>query len=144
MWLKVTPRAQTVDLKGKKHYSQALKTNQGTMVGVCLDRCQKCTSDSILLFSIFECTEKLCVLSHFSHIWLFCDPIDCSPPGSSVHGILQARIQEWVTMPFSRGSSQPRDWTQVSCFAGRFFTIWGPRETSIPVPLSYVGCTWAR
>ena len=42
------------------------------------------------------------------HIWLFWDPMDCSPPGSSVHGILQARIPEWVTIPFSRGSSQPR------------------------------------
>jgi len=45
------------------------------------------------------------------------------PPGSSVHGILQARILEWVAMPFSRGSSQPRDQTQVSCIAGRFFTM---------------------
>ena len=48
-----------------------------------------------------------------------CDPMDCSPPGSSVHGILQARILEWVVMPFSRGSSQPRDRTRVSCTAGR-------------------------
>ena len=38
-----------------------------------------------------------------------CDPTDCSPPGSSVHGILQARILEWVVMPSSKGSSQPRD-----------------------------------
>ena len=52
-----------------------------------------------------------------------CDPVDCSPPGSSVHGILQARILEWVAVPSSRGSSQPRDRTQVSCIAGRFFTI---------------------
>ena len=52
-----------------------------------------------------------------------CDPMDGSPPGSSVHGILQARILEWVAMPSSRGSSQPRDQTQVSCTAGRFFTI---------------------
>ena len=44
-----------------------------------------------------------------------CDPIDCSPPGSSVHGILQPRILEWVTISFSWGSSWPRDWTQVSC-----------------------------
>ena len=43
-----------------------------------------------------------------------CDPIDCSPPSSSVHGILQARILWWVVMPSSRGSSQPRDWTHVS------------------------------
>ena len=51
-----------------------------------------------------------------------CDPMDCSPPGSSVHGILQARILEWVIIPFSKGSSRPRDQTQVSCIAGRFFT----------------------
>ena len=58
-----------------------------------------------------------------------CHPMDCSPPGSSVHGILQARILEWVTMPFSRGSSWPRDRTRGSCLAGRFFTIWATRET---------------
>ena len=52
-----------------------------------------------------------------------CDPMDCSPPGCSVHGILQARILEWVAMPSSRGSSQPRYQTQVSRIAGRFFTI---------------------
>ena len=46
-----------------------------------------------------------------------CDPTDCSPPGSSVHGILKARILEWVAIPSSRGSSQPRDRTQVSCIA---------------------------
>ena len=49
-----------------------------------------------------------------------CHPMDCSPPGSSVHGILQARILEWVAMPSSRGSSRPRDWTHISCTAGRF------------------------
>ena len=47
----------------------------------------------------------------------------CNPPGSSAHGILQARILESVTISFSRKSSQPRDQTQVSCIAGRFFTI---------------------
>ena len=50
------------------------------------------------------------------------DPMDCSPPGFSVHGILQARILEWVAMPSPRGSSQPRDRTQVSRTAGGFFT----------------------
>ena len=54
--------------------------------------------------------------------------MDCSPPGSSVHGVLQARILEWVAIPFSRGSSQPRDRTQVSCIAGGFFTSWATRE----------------
>ena len=51
----------------------------------------------------------------------------CDPMDYTVHGILQARIQEWVAFPFSRGSSQPRDWTQVSCIAGRFFTSWATR-----------------
>ena len=50
------------------------------------------------------------------------NPINCSLPGSSVHGILQARLLEWVAMPASRGSSQPGDQTQVSCIAGGFFT----------------------
>ena len=52
-----------------------------------------------------------------------CDPMNCSPPGSSVHGILQARILEWVAMPSSRGFSRHRDQTQVSHIAGKFFTI---------------------
>ena len=52
-----------------------------------------------------------------------CDPMDYSLPGSSVHGILQARILEWVAMLSNRGSSQPRDPTQVSHVAGRFLTI---------------------
>ena len=56
-----------------------------------------------------------------------CDSVDCSLPGSSFHGILQARILEWVTIPFSRGSSQFKDWTQVSCIAGGFLPSesWG-------------------
>ena len=60
----------------------------------------------------------------------FCDSMDCSPPGSSVHGILQARVLDWVAIPFSTESSQPRDWTQVSCIAGGLFTVWAARETS--------------
>ena len=52
-----------------------------------------------------------------------CDPMDYSPPGSSTHGILQARILEWAAISFSRGSSQPRDQTQVSRNAGRLSTI---------------------
>ena len=54
--------------------------------------------------------------------------MDCSPPGSSVHGILQARILEWVAISFSRGSSQPSDWTQVSRIAGRCFNLRTTRE----------------
>ena len=56
--------------------------------------------------------------------WTICNPMDYT-----VHGILQARILEWVAFPFSRGSSQPRDQTQVSHIAGRFFTSWATRES---------------
>ena len=51
----------------------------------------------------------------------------CGLPSSLVHGILQARILEWIATPFSRGSSQPRDRTRVSCTAGQFFTVWATR-----------------
>ena len=56
------------------------------------------------------------------------NPVDCSLPGSSAHGILQENILEWVTIPFSRGSFWPRDQTQVSCIADRVFTIWAVRD----------------
>ena len=52
----------------------------------------------------------------------------CDPTDYTVHGILQARILEWVAIPFSKGSSQPRDQTQVSLILGRFFTSWATRE----------------
>ena len=68
-----------------------------------------------------------------------CDPTDCSLPGFYVHGILQSRILEWAAIPFSRGSSQPRNQTWVSCVACRFFTVWatgkftGPQLHTTPV-----------
>ena len=66
--------------------------------------------------------ESGSVLVTQSSLALF-DSMDYSPPGFPVHGILQARTLEWVSMPSPRGSSQPRDQTQVSCTAGEFFTI---------------------
>ena len=57
-----------------------------------------------------------------------CDPMDCSPPGSSVQGILPARTLERVDITFSRGSFWPREWTLVSHIAGRFFTVWATRK----------------
>ena len=53
-------------------------------------------------------------------LWPPLPPMDCSPPGSSIPGILQARILDWINIPFSRGSSQPRHWTQTSWISGRF------------------------
>ena len=61
--------------------------------------------------------------------------MDCSLPSSSVHVILQARTLEWVAIPFSRGSSQPRNQTQVSCITGGFFTIWATGEAYIPISI---------
>ena len=61
-----------------------------------------------------------------------CDPMGCSQPGSSVHGILQARIMEWIATPFSRGSSRPRDRTRVSSIADRFFPVRATRPVLKP------------
>ena len=61
------------------------------------------------------------------------DPMDCSLPGSSVHGIFQARVLEWVAISFSRGSSRPRDRTWVSHSVGRRFTIWATREVQTAI-----------
>ena len=71
-----------------------------------------------------------------------CVPMDCSLPGSSVHGIFQARILGWGAISFSRGSSQPRDWTWVSLTVDRHFTIWAIREV-IKNHLPMQG-TWVR
>ena len=75
------------------------------------------------------------------HIWLYesenesCSVLSNSlqPMDYTVHGILQARILEWIAFPFSRGSSQPRDQTQVSHIAGWFFTSWAMREAHMAV-----------
>ena len=105
-----------------------------------------------------------CMLSHSGRIWLY-NPTDCSWPGSSVHGILHARILAWVAMPSSRGSFQPRDRTLVSCvyrMASRFFTteplgklIHTHTHTHTHIkPISYLylktmylfqwGCNWSK
>ena len=80
----------------------------------------------ITVLPLFKCA-CMCVLVTQSCLTLS-NPVDWSPPGSSVHGILQARILEWVAISFSRGSSWPRDQTWDSSTAGRFFTVWVTRE----------------
>ena len=70
------------------------------------------------------------------------DPTDCSPPGSSVHGILQVRILEWFAIPFSRGSSRHRNWNWVSCIAGRFFTIWATGKSLIDEGRNKIQCIY--
>ena len=84
-------------------------------------------------FSFSKCSPVcVCVLVIESCLTLL-HPMDCSLPDSSVHGILQARILEWVAIPFSRRFSWSRDQTQVSCTAGRFFTVW---STGLSTPNS--------
>ena len=86
-----------------------------------------------------EKTNKKCAFLNLATRWSViasvshsvvsnCHTMDCSPLGSSVRGISQARILEWVATSFCRGSSTPRDLNRVSCTAGRFFTIWATRQ----------------
>ena len=97
------------------------------------------TSFIYLSIYVFVTTIKVLILLWFNTWWVcvcvlvtqscltLSDPMDCGPPASSVHGILQARILEWIAIPFSRGSSRPRAHTQASRIAGRFLTIWATR-----------------
>ena len=70
-----------------------------------------------------------------------CDPMDCSLPCSSIHGIFQGRILEWVAISFSRRASRPRDWTRVSHIVGKCFTVWATLNTSSartpPLPCTF-------
>ena len=91
--------------------------NNDSIVCVCV-----CAHIYSFLFLYHFLTSDIICAQSLSCV-LLCDHMDCSPPGSSVHGILQARILEWVAMPSSRGSSQPGDRTQFSCIAGGFFTV---------------------
>ena len=88
---------------------------------------------------------KLGISLLFSHsvVWLFCNLMDCCLPGSSLHGILQARILEWVAMPSSRGSSQPRDWTHVSCI-GRWILYCLSHQGSPGISCSAFNLAWSK
>ena len=88
-------------------------------VSVCARVCVRVCVCVCVCACVFVCV-RLCV----SHSVVS----DCSPPGSSVHGIVQARILEWVALPSSRGFSQPRNQPWISCIAGRFFIIGATRE----------------
>ena len=76
-------------------------------------------------------THNICEVKVAQSYLTLCNPMDCSLSASYVLGILQARILEWIAMPSSRGSSQPRDGIRVSCIAGGFFTVWDTREVVI-------------
>ena len=104
---------------------ERLEQQEGAAWGKCERRAAVCGLLLRCCTQLWD-LQKVKVLVPQSCLTL-CYARDYSPPSSSVHGILQARILEWVAIPFSRGPSQPRDRTQVSCMAGRFFIIWTTR-----------------
>ena len=102
---------------------------------LCARHCSKSFTDvnSFNLHNMLSCS----VLS--DTLW----PHGCSLPGSSVHGIPQARVLEWVTMPSSRGSSWHRYGTWISCIAGGFFTVWATGEAQFAlICLQSLRCLW--
>ena len=116
------------------------------------------TGDNRWLVSVFRSLSCPFLLNH-PHLWKFgskqvlvtesyltvCNPVNYSPPGLSVHGILQARKLEWVPIPFSRGSPQPRDWTRVaSCIAGIFFTRKALDQSKEASKILHTLCRWTR
>ena len=96
---------------------------QGMDACICMAESLRCSPETTTLLISYVLVTQLCPA--------LCDPVDCSPPASSVHGILQAGILEWVAIPFSWGSSWPSDRSWVSCVAVKFFTIWATREVYI-------------
>ena len=84
-----------------------------------------------LTFLLAQYNIILCITQYYvlSHVWFFVILMNYGLPGPSVHGIFQARILEWVTISFSRGSSQLRGPIHISCIAGRFFTAEPPRRS---------------
>ena len=102
---------------------------------------KECKLNSANEWSLCVCVctiTQVCVLVAQPCLTL-CDPTDCNPPGSSIHGILQARVPEWVAIAFFRGSSWPRDRTQISHIEGRHFTIWATRDNSCSSDLKCSG-----
>ena len=82
--------------------------------------------------------SNIWVCQLLSRVLTLFDPMNWSPPVSSIHWIFQARILEWVAMPFSKGSSRPRDQTRISRIAGRLFTIWPNREAHLVFTWMYL------
>ena len=81
-----------------------------------------------------HCWGCVCVLTQLC--LTLCDPMDCSPPGSSTHGIIQARILEWVAISSSKGSSWPRDWPCICCIGRWILYQWATREANSSLPFS--------
>ena len=92
------------------------------------------------MLSIVPCVIQKVLVSYFSYIGSCsvtkscptpCNPMDCSLPGFSVHGVFQSRTQQWIAISFSRGSSWLRDWTCISCISRRILYHWAIREVYV-------------
>ena len=103
------------------HYSSSIRGPQLLLTA-------SCVSLDTAGMQLFFFLREVNMLKVAQSCPTLCDPMDCSPLGSSVHGILQAKILEWVAIAFSRGSSCPRNRTGVSCIADEFFTSWATTE----------------
>ena len=133
VWLFVTPWtvAHQAPLSSVSWNLLKFTSIESVMLSNHLILCSSYSSSYLFLLpSIFQSirvfSNELALHIRWSKYWNFSFP--CDPMDFTVHGIFQARILEWVTFPFSRGSSQPRNQTQVSHIAGRFFTIWATGE----------------
>ena len=93
-----------------------------------------------VLKELLDQKERLCMCSVAHSCLALCHPMDCSLPASSVHGIFQPRLLEWVSMSYSRGSSQPRDWTRISCVSciGRQVDSLPPCHLGSPKERSFI------
>ena len=120
-------------ISGRISKKLVLLTASGEKGGIWEIQTWECYFPLLLFFILFDFLPCACMTQYQNTEWVsevaqLCltlrDPMDCSLPGSSIHGIFQARVLEWVAISFSRGSSWPRDRTQVSHIADRHFTIW--------------------
>ena len=137
----MNPERRQYIRKHKNKKSNTWRSKQVLTLMVKGDLRQRVMYSSQIRWGLSSSYQLLCFLFQFDKInkeeseseatqfcLTLCDPMDCSLPGSSIHGIFQARILEWVVISFSRRSPQPRDWTWVSCIVGRCFTIWAKQS----------------
>ena len=120
------------------HVSSSIRVPRlKTSVTVIQQLTKRSKKNSVLCKVLLKISEPSCISSPYltqtrvldtQSCPPLCNPMDCSLPASSVHGILQTIILKWAAILFSRGSSWPRNWTWVFCIAGRCFTIWAIRE----------------
>ena len=127
-WTEEPGRLQSMGSQRVRHDGASKQPPQQDMETTEMSISKWNDKDDVVYYSVKKKYKHIVSESH-SVVSNVCKIMDCNLPGSSVHGILQARILEWVAISFSRGSSQSRDWTQISRISGRFFSSWAIRDT---------------